>query len=130
LAEVLGQQWFDALTRYVEGLQQETLRAAQNAVEFLHTQVQERAALDPDWSELADDITVWSQDGKLWIGINNLDLVSQAFALEYGDEVRPPNALFRTLTGEIHAASRNMSETMQNSGFAGDFRSAKVPGMD
>lgn len=130
MAEVLGQQWFDALTRYAEGLQEETLRAAQDAVEFLHGQVQERANLDPDWSDLADDITVWSEDGKLWIGVNNLEMVSQAFALEYGDEVRPPNALFRTLTGEIQAASRHLDQHMEAAGFGGkDFRPAKPTGM-
>ena len=118
MAELISQQWFAALARYVEGLQQETLRAAENAVEFLQESVQERARTDVGgWSELADDITVWSEDGQLVIGVNNLEMVSQAFALEYGDEVRPPNALFRTLGPDVRQATQHMAGQMNMAGF-------------
>lgn len=126
---LVGQQWYDALTRYVEGLQAETLNAARSALGYLQDQVQSRAHEDAEWANLADDITVWSQEGRLWIGVNNLAMVSEAFGLEYGDEVRPPNPLFRTLTGEVQAATRQMGEQMQTSGYAQDFKPATVPGM-
>jgi len=109
----VDQQWFDALLRYVDDVKADALQSTQQAVDYLHSTVQERARDLPGWSDLADDITVWSEDGLLWIGVNNEMLVSQAFALEYGDAVQPPSALFRSLSDEMGATGQMMRNAHQ-----------------
>ena len=81
------------------------MAAATKASAFLHERVVAKARLDPQWAPLADHIEVWSQDGKLVVGVRDQEFGSQAFALEYGDEVRPPTPLFRTLTEDMREAS-------------------------
>jgi hypothetical protein len=97
---------------YAQRLQEETVAAATKASEFLHERVVAKARLDPQWSPLADKIEVWSQDGKLIVGVRDTEFTSEAFALEYGDEVRPPTPLFRTLTEDMRAASELMADHM------------------
>jgi hypothetical protein len=108
---------FGGLFDYVERLQRDTLESANVATAFLHETVVAKARDSEDWSEFADEIQVWSQDGVLWIGINNQERVSVAEALEYGDEVRPPSAFFRTLTEEFQQASDVWREEMQRRGY-------------
>ena len=100
------------LMAYAQRLQEETVAAATKASEFLHERVVAKARLDPEWEPLADHIEVWSHDGQLVVGVRHREFVSQAFALEYGDEVRPPNPLFRTLTEDMREASEVMTEHM------------------
>jgi len=100
------------IVAYTQRLQEEALVAASKAVSYLHERVVARARLTPGWDELADHIEVWSQDGQLVIGVNDELYRSQAFALEYGDEVRPPSPLFRTLTAEVRDAGDVMREHM------------------
>ncbi len=105
--------WVTELDNYVTRLQSEALAAATKATYYLHDTVVQRAMRDPDgWSMLADNIEVWSQDGYLVIGVRNEDMVSQAFALEYGDEVKPPNPLFRTMNPNIREAGQQMRDHM------------------
>jgi len=110
-------QWFANLSRYMEQLQSDTTAAAQSAVAYLQDRVVERAREIPEWSELADEITVWSQDGLLHLGINNQDRVSEAMALEYGDETRPPSALFRSLSEDVREANKRWKKEMESKGY-------------
>lgn len=100
------------LDAYGRRLQAEAQVAADKAVAFLHERVRDKARMDPQWSSLADHIEVWSEDGKLVVGVRDEEFRSQAFALEYGDEVRPPTPLFRTLTEDIRGASEVYDEHM------------------
>ena len=100
------------LDAYGQRLQEEVQAAAVKASEFLHERVTAKAQMDPQWSMLSDAIEVWSADGQLVIGVRDNDMRSQAFALEYGDEVRPPTPLFRTLTEDMREASNVMDEHM------------------
>jgi hypothetical protein len=100
------------LAAYTQRLQEEAQAAAQKASSFLHERVIAKARLDPQWSSLADNIEVWSQDGRLVVGVRNQEFRSQAFALEYGDEVRPPTPLFRTLNEDMREAADVMTEHM------------------
>ena len=109
--------WFANLSRYMEQLQADTAEASANAVSYLHDKVVEKARDDPDWADMADDITVWSQDGQMRIGVNNQDRVSQAMALEYGDEVRPPSALFRSLSEDVREANKRTQEELEAKGY-------------
>jgi len=109
----LNQQWFDSLVRYTEGLQADAMRTADSAVNFLQQTVRDKARDTEGWSDLADDIEVWSADGKLWIGVRNTALISQAFLLEYGDESRPPSPMLRTLTEEFRQTGQMMKNQMQ-----------------
>lgn len=100
------------LNAYGQRLQEEAQVAADKATAFLHDRVVSKARMDPQWSSLADAIEVWSQDGKLVVGVRDNDFRSQAFALEYGDEVRPPTPLFRTLAEDMREASDIFDEHM------------------
>lgn len=94
--------WLDALDQYVEGLQQDAVDAAVEAVEFAEDAVISYARQKPDWVNLADGIQTWSEDGRLVIGVQGNERVSQAVALEYGDLENPPDSLFRTLDAVGH----------------------------
>lgn len=110
-------EWFANLSRYMDQLQADTADAASSAVSFLHDRVVERARETPEWSDLADEITVWSEDGYLFVGVNNQDRVSEAMALEYGDEVRPPSALFRSLSEDVREADKRWQDEMRSKGY-------------
>ena len=113
----INPEWFASVSRYLEQLQADTTATAENAVSYLKDRVVEKAKDDPNWSSMADDITVWSEDGELRIGVNNQDRVSEAMALEYGDEVRPPAALFRSLSEDVREANQRWKEEMETKGY-------------
>lgn len=111
-----------ALYAYTDRLQAEALTAAEQAITYIHERTVARARIDPDWEPLADHIEVWSQDGLLHIGVQDEAFVSQAFALEYGDEVRPPTPLFRTMTADMRNAGDVMDGYMESKfGYGGRF---------
>lgn len=111
-----------ALHAYTDRLQYEAISAAEQAIDYIHERTVARARLDPAWEPLADHIEVWSQDGLLNIGVQDEAFVSQAFALEYGDEVRPPTPLFRTMTADMQHAGELMDEHMESKfGYGGRF---------
>lgn len=111
-----------ALYAYTDRLKYEATTAAERAIDYLHERTVARARLDPDWEPLADHIEVWSKDGLLNIGVQDEAFVSQAFALEYGDEVRPPTPLFRTMTADMRDASQMMDDHMEAKfGYGGRF---------
>jgi hypothetical protein len=113
----ISAEWFANVSRYMDKLQADTASAAENAVSFLHDRVVERARMTEGWSDLADDITVWSQDGRFFVGVNNQDRVSEAMALEYGDETRPPSALFRSLSEDVREANKRWQDEMTAKGY-------------
>lgn len=100
------------LNAYGERLQAEAQVAADKATRFLHERVVAKAKMQPEWTSLADHIEVWSQDGKLVVGVRAEEFRSQAHAIEYGDEVRPPTPLFRTLSEDMREASDVYDEHM------------------
>ena len=67
---------------------------------------------------MADNIEVWAEDGILVIGVQDQALVSQAFALEYGDETRPPSPLFRTISTVTDEAGEVYSTHLADTGMA------------
>lgn len=101
------------IVAHCDRLQREATAAADVGSEYLHERTLARARLNPEWEPLADHIEIWSNDGLLEIGVREEEFVSQAFALEYGDEVRPPQPLFRTMSSDIQHAGRLMREHME-----------------
>ena len=99
------------IQRYAQRAQAEAELAAARAAAYLHQRTVERAREDENWSHLADNIEVWSQDGQLVIGIHDQMLTSQAFALEFGDEHTPPSPLFRTMGQDQETARDIMNES-------------------
>ena len=106
--------WVDAIQRYVEGLLVNSIAAAEGATETFREAVAARARADEDWSSLADNIQVWSQDGLLHIGVRTQEFTSLAELLEFGDMDQAPNPLFRTLTSEARDASAQMRSGMES----------------
>jgi hypothetical protein len=101
------------IAAYGQKLQAEAVAAAERAATYLKQRTIARAqTVGGDWGLLADNIEVWSQDGRLVIGLSDQQLASQAFQLEYGDETRPPQPLFRTMGPDIMQATNIASEHM------------------
>ena len=103
------------LENYAERLQGEAVAAADSAARYLRERTVARAQEMEGWDRLADNIEVWSEDGRLTVGLTDNMLTSQAFALEFGDEHRPPQPLFRTMGADINNAQRIASEHMTSS---------------
>ena len=115
MAEVsIAPTFMEQVYQYIDGLQEEAIEAAAKAAMFLHRSAVERARRDPAWVSLADKIEVWAEDGQLVIGVRDEEFVSQAFALEYGDEHRPPNSLFRSLNQDTRGAGEVMDHHMMS----------------
>jgi hypothetical protein len=88
--------WLDALDRHVNGMYDDILSVYAEVADELHERIVDRARNHPKWNEYADRIESWDENGHLAIGIQNPEYVSEAFALEYGDESAPPAPLFRS----------------------------------
>jgi hypothetical protein len=122
--------WVDAVQKYIDGLVANSVAAAESATQFFHQAVVERARQDEDWSSLADNITVWSQDGLMYIGVNDPMFVSQATLLEYGDQDASPNPLFRTLESAARDANADMQANLHSHyGPAMDVGAPRIKGM-
>jgi hypothetical protein len=104
--------WADAVQRYIEGLIVESLTSAEEATKVFHRAVQERARGDEQWTTLADDISLWNDEGQLVIGFTSPEFASQASLIEYGGDGESPNPLFRTLTSEVSNASQSMQRRL------------------
>jgi hypothetical protein len=107
--------WLDEVHADVERLKVASITAAEKAIDFIYNSTLDRARRDPNWSDLADYIEVWSQDGQMVIGVRDQEFESQAFTMEYGDDQHPPIPLFRT-GGEEDArrAGEIMTEHMES----------------
>ena len=106
--------WVDAVQQYVEGLMVNSIASAENATKLFREKVVEAARLDEDWSSIADNISLWSQDGHLVIGVQDPLYASQASLLEYGDADHAPNPMLRTLTSASRDASASMRSEMES----------------
>jgi hypothetical protein len=104
--------WLDALDRYVDGLLTDTAEVAQDSARYLQDEVVDQAREHPEWATMADGISAWSEDGRLTIGVHDSALSSQAFALEYGDENRPPTPLFRKAAGLVPKVQDRMEREL------------------
>ena len=102
--------WLNALDRYVEDLHDDVYATVEVTAHALHEHAVERARNHREWSQYADNIDMWVEGGLLNIGIKDEEVVSQAFALEYGDNQAPPTGFFRNLQATApHFASRYAS---------------------
>ena len=104
--------WLDALDRYVEGLVTDTSEVAANASQYLQDAVIDRARQRPDWVNMADNIETWSEDGRLVIGVRDREMVSAAFAMEYGTETAAPSPFFRTMGAITERTKRYMEREL------------------
>jgi hypothetical protein len=105
--------WVDAVQKYVDGLVVNSIAAAESASNSFYNAVVARAREDEDWSSLADNITLWNQDGGLMIGVQGEQFASLATLLEYGDLDASPNPLFRTLTSAAKDADTVMRRELE-----------------
>ena len=119
----LSPQWLSALRRNAWSVEKQAEVGALKAEEELLKRVKGRAMATPRWSELSDNIELWSQDGRLIIGVRDQEFQSQAFALEYGDEINPPSPLLRTLQADVQAAGSTFTAHMEQVGMVDRFGS-------
>jgi hypothetical protein len=94
-----------ALERRVALFSEASMEAYGVARDVLYTEVMRRANADPRWVGVADYIEAWDENDRFVIGVTNDEMVSQAFAAEYGTEDYPPAPLFRTMDEAIRMAS-------------------------
>ena len=121
--------WIDAVQRYVDGLVVNSIAAAESAADFFRDKVVERARQDADWASVADNITLWNDDGTLMVGVTDPAFTPLATLLEYGDIDRPPNPLFRTLTSEARDASQHMRDELESQYGPLTMETPKIKGM-
>ena len=107
-----------SLGRYAQRVGQLVDTAVQVSTQKLQDDIRSRARMLPGWDQMADKIEVWSLDGQWIIGVRDQDYVSEAMALEYGDETRPPSPLLRTLNSETEAAEGTFAEMVIEGGAA------------
>jgi hypothetical protein len=98
------------IERYARTVTAEVAEATDMAAGYVQQRLRQRAEEDERWASLSNDIMVWSKDGSLVIGLAHQEFVSQAMALEYGDEVTPPSPLFRTASPDIAKAQAIANE--------------------
>lgn len=99
----------DSMNQYAQALQQQAQQTAQGIATYVHRRTVERARQSEAWSALADEIEVWSQDGRYVVGVRDNEFASQAFQIEYGDENRPPDPLFRLMGRDLVEAHQAAS---------------------
>lgn len=112
----LSQQWLTALDSYAQAVKQQAEVGVQQSQVVLLDRVKGRARSAPGWEAMADNIELWNDDGDLIVGIRDQEMLGEAFALEYGDETRPPSPLFRTMGADVQAAGDAYTEHMINVG--------------
>lgn len=77
------------------------------------SQTRQLAQQDPRWAPLADEIDVWDEHDRTWIGVRGANFQSQAFEAEYGSGTMAPSGLMRTLDEVMTIAGRRVSERQQ-----------------
>ena len=82
------------------------------AAEVVYDETMRRAQASPRWVHVADNIDVWDENDRMWIGVRSPEMVSEAYAAEYGTDEYPPDPLFRTLDDTIRNASMRASGFM------------------
>jgi Bacteriophage HK97-gp10, putative tail-component len=121
----LSREWLMSLDKYAQDFKKQANIGVQKATNHLHEEMQNRARSTPGWDQLADNIEVWSDDGQLIIGVRDNAVVSEAFALEYGDETRPPTPMFRTMRDAVDDAGEVYTEHLADAGVI-----ARLPGVE
>lgn len=82
------------------------------AHDVVATETMRRAKASPRWVHVADFIDTWDENDRYWIGVRGPEMVSEAFAAEYGTDEYPPDPLFRTLDDISRAAASRAGEFM------------------
>jgi hypothetical protein len=120
--------WLDAIERYAEGLMADSIRAAQQASKVFRESVVEQAR-QAGWSEVADNIQLWSEDGHLVIGVQDPMFASQASVLEYGDSEHDPRPALRVLTSATRDANAAMREELGKTYGPWNVNAPRIKGM-
>lgn len=120
----IDSSWLNALEEYAEGLAHDVRTSAYEATDFATQAFVDKARRTPEWEPLADNIQSWSEEGRLVIGVQGRELVSQAMTLEFGNDEMPPNPLFRASS----SIARQMQQRFRDSLAAG--RPIVIQGME
>jgi hypothetical protein len=105
---VVGAGFLDALYAYAADANEAAQVASQVGLQVLKEGIQREASHQERWADLADEVQVFSQDGRLVVGIPGGQFASEAQTREYGDAEHPPAPLFRmsqNLQDEARAAA-------------------------
>lgn len=82
------------------------------------TEVMKRAKASPRWVHVADFIDTWDENDRMWIGVREPQMISEAHAAEYGTEGYPPDPVMRTMDEAARVANARASEFV-NTRFGG-----------
>ena len=95
----IGAEFLDAVHNYADTINAAAVEATQIALEHVQTRLQEQARQHENWVEIAEHISIFSQDGRVVVGIPNGETLSEAEDAEYGTDAQSPTPLFRTSQG-------------------------------
>lgn len=86
--------------------------------DVVYTETMKRAKASPRWVGVADFIDTWDENDRMWIGVREPQMISEAQAAEYGTEGWPPDPIMRTMDESARLAAARASEYV-NSMFGG-----------
>ena len=74
------------------------------------TETMKRANASPRWVHVADFIDTWDENDRMYIGVREPQMISEAQAAEYGTEGYPPDPIMRTMDEAARVAAARASE--------------------
>jgi len=101
----VGADFLAALRQYAQDANDAVQEASAIGFERLRVDAQERASQEPRWDEAAQDIEVWTDEGRVWLGVRNAGTLSEATTAEFGDGEHPPIPIIRS-TRDVHKAAQ------------------------
>jgi hypothetical protein len=114
-----GDDVVEALRGYITNAAALVTDAVREEQEALVERQQQRAQVDDRWSEIADQISSWDDDGDFAYGVQaNDNAVALASMLEFGDETHGPSPLIRMgLLSDVSDMRWGLSDAFRRGGY-------------
>src|SRR6478609_405877 len=108
----IGAAFLDAVREYADQVTEAAQEATQVALNHVQTRLREQASLMENWQEIAQHISIYSQDRRIVVRIPNWETLSQAQDAQHGTDTQPPAPLFRTSQGIQREAAMKAQQYM------------------
>ena len=96
---LVGEDFLAAVAAYTQAVADAVHTAADRASAHVQESLAREAQASTRWADIAQDIQVYANDGRYWVGVQSPGAVSEAMSAEYGDATHPPVPLIRA--GEV-----------------------------
>ena len=108
-----------AFQSHYGSLQARLLEAQENIQQDVLAEAKSKAVQSDRWAEMVDQIEVWSEFDRFWVGVRSPQFISQAFAAEYGTDEYPPEPILRQMAEVTRNAAAKRFGAVANAGIAG-----------